>query len=139
MTILSLLFVLVVMPAVAGYYLYLDMLAEDRNPLSLGFWRHSIRSLFHSGLEPGDFLIYRKAKTSAAPGPRARNVHPAETGEGFLYEVEKFWRVADVLDDGRLVAATRTGKRVFLMPQDESVRKARLIERVVYHRRFPTV
>jgi hypothetical protein len=51
--------------------------------------------------------------------------------------VEKFWTVADVLDDGRLLAVTRTGKKLCLSPEDERLRKARLIDRLRYRRRFP--
>ena len=47
--------------------------------------------------------------------------------------------LADVREDGHLVAVTRTGKRVELSREDENLRKARLLERVVYRRRFPIV
>jgi hypothetical protein len=44
-----------------------------------------------------------------------------------------------VLDDGRLVAVTRTGKRLFLTPEDERLHKAGLLERVRFRGRFPSV
>jgi hypothetical protein len=51
--------------------------------------------------------------------------------------VDKFWTVADILDDGHLLAVTRTGKKVRLSPEDERLHKARLLEMVRYRRRFP--
>jgi len=90
-------------------------------------------------MEPGDFLIYRKSKASPRPGPRARNVEASEHGDDYYYEVDKFWTLADVLQDGRLVALTRTGKRVYLRQEDERLRKAGLLERVRYRGRFPSV
>jgi hypothetical protein len=139
MTVLSLILVLVVIPALIGYCLYVEVLAEGGSPSSFAVWRHSLHDIVHRGLEPGDFLIYRKTKVSARPGPRARNVQPSEKGDDYYYEVDKYWTLADVLSDGRLVAITRTGKRVFLTPQDEKLRKARLMERFLYRRRFPSV
>lgn len=63
----------------------------------------------------------------------------AENGDDYYYEVDKFWVVSDVLNDGRLVAVTRTGKRVYLAPEDERMRKAGWLERVRYRGRFPVV
>jgi len=139
MTVLCLLFVLVLIPALVGYFLYLEVLEQDVHRSSPAFRRQSLRKIFHRGLAPGDFLIYRKAKVSPRPGPRARNVLPSEKGENYYYEVDKYWAVEDVLEDGRLVAVTRTGKHVTLTPADEKLRKARLLERVLFRRRFPAV
>jgi hypothetical protein len=138
MTILALLFFLVVIPALLGYCLYAEYLDADMSLSPLHFWRHTLRQAFHGHLEPGDFLVYRKSKVSARPGPRARNVQASEKGDDYYYEVDKYWTVADVLDDGRLVAKTRTGKQVYLTPEDEKLRKAGLIERVLHRRRFPS-
>jgi hypothetical protein len=137
MTVLSLIAVLVVIPAVFGYCFYLEFL--DQAPFSPGGWRQFFHSLFHRGFEAGDFLVYRKEKVSSHPGPRARNVTAAERGEDYYYEVDKFWTVEDVLNDGRLVARTRTGKQIYLTPEDEHLRKARLLERVRFRDRFPAL
>jgi hypothetical protein len=143
MTALSLILVLVVIPAVIGYCLYIEYaasgMAAHRHPATLAFWRESLHRLFRGELEPGDFLIYRKSKVSPRPGPRARNVQAAERGDDYYYEVDKYWTVADVLDDGRLVAVTRTGKQVYLTPEDENLRKAGWLERFRHRRRFPSV
>ena len=58
----------------------------------------------------GDWVIYKKSKYSTQPGPRAKNVSPAQSGDKYAYTVDKFWVVADVLEDGRLVLRTRRGK-----------------------------
>jgi hypothetical protein len=139
MTVLSLILALVVIPAVIGYCLYVEGLEDGWSPEVLSFRRSGWRNLFHIGFEPGDFLVYRKPKVSPRPGPRARNIQPSDKGDDYYYEVEKYWRLADVLEDGHLVAVTRTGKRVELSREDENLRKARLLERVMYRRRFPAV
>jgi hypothetical protein len=135
MTLLLLILILFVIPAVVGYTFYL----EDFDQSTASWWFGSLSRVFHAGIAPGDLLIYRKSKVSSRPGPRAHNIQPAENGDDYYYEVDKFWTVADVLDDGRLLAVTRTGKKVYLSPEDERLRKARLIERLRYRRRFPAV
>ena len=135
MTVILLILILVVITAVVGYALYL----EDFGPSTASWYLGNLSHVFHAGIAPGDPLIYRKPKVSPNPGPRALNIQPLENGEDYHYEVEKFWTVADVLDDGRLLAVTRTGKEVYLSPEDERLRKARLIERLRYRRRFPAV
>ena len=139
MAVFSLFFVLIVIPAGIGYCLYTEYLAERLHPSVRALVRENFHRLFHGNLEPGDFLIYRKSKVSPRPGPRARNVHASEKGDDYYYDVDKFWTVADVLDDGRLVAVTRTGKQVYLTPKDENLRKPGLLERLRYRRRFPSV
>lgn len=139
MTILALILILVVIPAVIGFFLYSEYLAGEASSRPISFpLRSSRRFHFRGRLEPGDFLVYRKPKVSPRPGPRARHVKPAENGDDYYYEVNKFWALSDVLDDGRLVAVTRTGKRLYLTPEDERLRKARWLERLLYRQRFPS-
>ncbi len=137
MTVLSLILLLMVIPAVIGYAFHIEGLANDANTTVFDSFRIHLHHLFHGDIEPGDFLIYRKPKVSPRPGPRARNVRATERGDDYHYEVDKFWTVADVLEDGRLLAVTRTGKRVCLTPEDRNLRKAGWIERFRYRRRFP--
>jgi hypothetical protein len=139
MTVLSLIFVLVLAPAVIGYCLYTEYMSEELIPSLPAFLRGAIHRLFHDDFEPGDFLIYRKPKVSPRPGPRAQNVKPSEKGDDYYYEVDKFWTVADKLDDGRLVAVTRTGKQVYIKPEDEHLRKAGWLARLRYRDRFPSL
>ena len=135
MTVILLLLMLVVFPAMIGYYLYLDGIVSYGS--RVGLISGQLHRFFRTGLEPGDFLVYRKAKVSSHPGPRARNVQAAENGDDYYYDVDKYWAVADVLEDGRLIAVTRTGKRLYLQPADERLRKAGWIERVRHRSRFP--
>jgi len=129
----------VVFPAVIGYCLYSEYTAEGLGNDILNIWNSRLRRLFHNDLEPGDYLIYRKPKASLRPGPRALNVQPAQKGDDYRYEVDKYWTLSDILDDGRLVAVTRTGKRVYLTPEDERLRKAGLLTRVLHRDRFPSL
>ncbi len=128
-----------VIPAGIGYCLYTEHLAQGLDLSALSLLRENLHHFFHGNIEAGDYLIYRKSKVSPRPGPRARNVHASEKGDDYYYQVDKFWTVADVLDDGRLVAVTRTGKQVYLTPKDENLRKPGFIERLRYRRRFPSV
>ena len=50
----------------------------------------------------GDPVVYVVDKQTTHPGPRAKNVYPTPKGDVNQYSVDKFWRVAEVLDDGRL-------------------------------------
>ena len=112
---------------------------EDFDQETASWFLGRLSRVIHAGIAPGDPLIYRKPKVSPHPGPRARNIQPTENGDVYSYEVDKFWTVADILDNGELLAVTRTGKKVHLSPEDERLHKARLLERVRYRRRFPAV
>lgn len=92
-----------------------------------------------SRFSAGDWVIYRKPKSSAAPGPRARAVAPARFGDDYRYYVEKFWVVVGLENDGRLRVRTRRGKQHVLSPGDLNLRRARWWERVLYRGRFRNV
>src|SRR4051794_35389376 len=126
MVVLVLLFYLVILPAIAGATLYLMQPAGDG--------RHTA-----GGLHVGDAIVYCKQKASKRPGPRAKEVYPAPFGETYSYLVEKFWTVEGLLDDGRIVATTRTHKRHVLNPDDPNLHKAGWIVRVRNWSRFPKV
>ncbi|HEX4084715.1 MAG TPA: hypothetical protein VHY22_07390 [Chthoniobacteraceae bacterium] len=138
MTVISLILLLVILPAVIGYCLYTEYTAEGLGHDALHIWNHHLRRAFHQGLEPGDFVIYRKSKASTRPGPRARNVQAAENGDDYYYEVDKYWALSEVLEDGRVMAVTRTGKQIYLPSEDKRLRKAGLIERFRHRGRFPS-
>src|SRR5688572_18369482 len=84
----------------------------------------------------GDWVLYRKQKHSVSPGPRAREVSPAPTGESYSYVVEKFWIVQEVLGDGRLRLRTRRGKQHLVAASDPNLRRARWWHRWLYKDRF---
>jgi hypothetical protein len=88
-------------------------------------------------LQPGDPVIFRISKKSTDPGPRARDVHPAEHGEDYSYIVDKFWTVAEVLSDGTVKLVTRRGKQHIIALDDPRLRPARWWERWLYRNRFP--
>lgn len=90
-----------------------------------------------SGLRSGDFIVYRKAKHSTRPGPRAREIRASACGDDYAYHVDKFWVIVAVARDGQLVVRTRRGKEHLLRRDDPAVRKARWWERLVHLQRFP--
>lgn len=86
---------------------------------------------------PGDWVIYRKTKFGLRPGPRAENVVPARSGEQYSYEVDKYWVVAQVLHNSRVVLMTRRGKMHEVSTSDPLLRRANLWERWLLRQRFP--
>lgn len=86
----------------------------------------------------GDWVIYRKQKTSNSPGPRAKEVRASSGGESYHYMVDKFWIVEEVLDDG-LKLRTRRGKRNKIPWNDPRLRAPSWWERLVYRGRFQEV
>ena len=93
----------------------------------------------HLELKPGDPVIYRVCKTSTAPGPRAQEVHPAQHGDWYSYQIDKYWSVSEVLSDGSLKLVTRRGKQHTVTADDPRLRAARWWERWLYRSRFPAV
>ncbi|MEZ6129661.1 MAG: hypothetical protein R3C59_13340 [Planctomycetaceae bacterium] len=88
---------------------------------------------------PGDLVVYRKTKHSTHPAPRAANVQPAPHGDNYSYTIDKFWVIEQVLDDGTVVAATRRGKRNRLKSDDPMLRRANLLQRLLYRGRFASL
>jgi hypothetical protein len=86
---------------------------------------------------PGDVVVYRKQKYSLHPGPHARDIQPAEHGDYYSYLVEKFWRVASIQPDNRLVVRTRKGKQHTLAANDPHLRRPHWWERLFLRHRFP--
>jgi hypothetical protein len=87
----------------------------------------------------GDPVIFRVRKFTSHPGPRAQRVTPAPRGEFYEYEVDKFWVVAEVREDGRLRLLTRRGKEHVVDPDDPRLRRARWWERCWWRHKFPTL
>ena len=85
----------------------------------------------------GDCILYRMPKHSIHPGPRAEDVTPDRYGDGYTYQVEKYWTVSAVHEDGTVEMVTRTGKIHRTRPDDPLLRKAGLLKRVLYRSRFP--
>lgn len=87
----------------------------------------------------GDWLIYRKPKQSPSPGPRAQNVMAATKGENYIYTVDKYWIVTEILDDGQLVAQTMRGKQHRIPANAAQIRKPRFWERWLLRDRFQQI
>lgn len=85
----------------------------------------------------GEPVVFRMTKFSTDPGPRAKEVQPARSGETYSYLVDKFWTVGQVDADGALVLVTRRGKQHRVTPDDLRLRPANWWERWVYATRFP--
>lgn len=86
---------------------------------------------------PGDLVVYRMPKLSTHPGPRAEEVLPARAGDTYSYCVDKFWRVAETLADGRVLVRTRRGKKRVVKSDTPNLRHATWWERLRYRNRFP--
>ena len=84
----------------------------------------------------GNFVVYRKEKTSTHPSLRAKNLFPARHGDTYSYVIKKFWKVLRVFEDNTIEVETRRGKRRILAPGDPRLRKAGLWQRVFFKDRF---
>ena len=83
----------------------------------------------------GDWVIYRKQKRSARPGPRAQIVGVAEKGDSYAYLVDKYWVVVQVTP-GRVTVRTRKGKLHEIEMEDPRLRRANWWERWWLRERF---
>ncbi len=92
-----------------------------------------------SRFSPGDPVIYSVTKQSVHPGPRARSVAAAGTGDVYTYVVDKFWRVKKVLENGDLLLVTRRGKEHQVNPSDPLLKRPSLLQRWLLASRFPVV
>ena len=86
---------------------------------------------------PGDRVVYTASKHSRHPGPRAEQVTPERHGEGYFYDVRKYWLVRDVQADGTLTVVTRRGKERRVSAADDRLRPARWWESLFFGSRFP--
>lgn len=85
----------------------------------------------------GSLIVFRKSKRGTTPSLRAKNLRPAPHGDEYGYEIEKYWRVAAVLPDGRLEVLTRRGKRHTVEANDPRLRPANIFERWFLASKFP--
>ncbi len=85
----------------------------------------------------GTPIVYRQQEASTRPTAGARDVRPAEHGDYYYYSIINYLRVVEVLGDGRIIAVAHNNDRLCFWPNDSSLRKARLSERLIYRPRFP--
>ena len=88
--------------------------------------------------QSGDLVIYTLTKQSPHPGPRARSIHPSESGEDYSYVVDKFWMVARLVNGHQLQLVTRKGKTRVVDLTDPLLRKANWWEKFRHRNRFPS-
>jgi hypothetical protein len=88
---------------------------------------------------PGDWVLYRKLKFSASPGPRARHISAATNGDEYSYFVVKYWIVDGILPDGLLKLRTRQGKTHLIEHSDPNLRRVSWWKRWIYKDRFRAV
>lgn len=85
----------------------------------------------------GDVVVVARQKYSTSPGPRAREVSPATSGDSYSYIVDKFW-IVESCENGELRLLTRTGKAHVIAENDFRVRKPTLWERLFVKHKFPS-
>lgn len=86
----------------------------------------------------GEPVVYRATKYSSHPTPRAVHVQPESKGEGYVYEVNKYWTVAEV-EGNDVVVVTRRGKYHRLSATSDELRPAAWWEKLAYRSRFPAL
>jgi hypothetical protein len=84
----------------------------------------------------GDRVIYTRLKVTTHPGRRAHGVEASANGDDYYYFVDKFWVVADVLADQKLLLRTRRGKTHVVSDDDRNLRHASLWDRIRFRERF---
>ncbi len=124
----------------ATLLLYVILLALPAGGCFLVSRRHfSLHGHFlRRRLQPGAPIVYRMAASSSRPPAReASDIRPAERGDLYYYLTKKYWRVEQVLEDGRIVAVTPLMEHHCLRRDDPNLRKANLLERLRHGARFP--
>lgn len=87
--------------------------------------------------KPGDKIVYLAAKHSSRPAPRAVEIRPEPHGEHYSYDVPKYWVIAQVREDGQILACTRRRKYRLIQQDDPRLRRARWWEVWLWSDRFP--
>ncbi len=106
--------------------------------LLLTFLLSRSRHFSRRRLQPGVPIVYQMAETSSRPpGPDAKDIRPAERGDLYYFLTRKYWRVEQVLDDGRIVAVTPLMEHHLLRRDDPNLRRASLLEQLRHGARFP--
>ena len=122
MTVLLLFAILVALPATVAFF------SEPRR-----------RYRWLNSFTVGTPVVYREYGMSTRPISGAHDIHPAEHGDFYYYSTINYLRVADVFDDGAILAVSRNRQCIYLDPNDRNLRKARWTERVIYRPRFPRI
>jgi hypothetical protein len=92
--------------------------------------------MFRREFRKGDWVVYRKLKFTTHPGNRAHGVEASVHGDDYSYFVDKYWIVAEVLVDHKLLLKTRRKKTHIVDDSDLNLRRASMWDRLWYRRRF---
>ena len=122
MTLLLLLAFLVLLPAAAALLSQISL--SQRPPAGPAF-------------SVGAPIVYLQEEVTSCPASDAQDIRPSERGEYYYYSILNYLRVTEVLGDGRIIAVARNHERLCFWPNDSSLRKARLTERLFHPLRFP--
>lgn len=82
-------------------------------------------------------VVYCQEEVANCPTSDAHDIRPSERGEYYYYNILNYLRVTEVQRDGRIIAVARNHERLCFWPNDSSLRKARLTERLFIARAFP--
>jgi len=82
-------------------------------------------------------IVYQQEEVTTQPALDAHDLRPSEHGEFYYYSILNYLRVIEVLGDGRIIAVARDHQRLCFWPDNSSLRKARLTERLFHPLRFP--
>jgi hypothetical protein len=85
---------------------------------------------------PGDAVIFCVTKRGTHPGPRAKEIRPERYGDGYLYDIDKFWTVTEKRGQ-QVTLVTRRGKVHLVDADDPHLHRASWWQRLIYRSRFP--
>jgi len=122
MTLLLLVAFLVMLPAATAFFAQSSFLQ---------------RSLSKPAYQIGAPIVYQHEEVTNSPIAGVRDLRPSEHGEYYYYSILDYLRVIEVLRDGRIVAVARDRQRLCFWPDNSSLRKANLTERLFHSLRFP--
>ena len=122
MTLLFLLAFLVLLPAAAALFSQVSLLQ---------------RAVTRPAFSVGAPVVYLQEEVTNCPISDAHDIRPSERGEYYYYSILNYLRVTEVLEDGRIIAVARNHERICFWPNDSSLRKAHLTERLFHPLRFP--
>ena len=92
--------------------------------------------MFRRAFQQGDRIVFCRMKHKTHPSRRAREIRPAAHGDDYIYYVEKFWVVSDVLSDGRLLLQTPRGRKHIVDADDPNLRHATWLDKIRHRYRF---
>ncbi|HEY0980546.1 MULTISPECIES: hypothetical protein [unclassified Schlesneria] len=87
----------------------------------------------------GDPVVCFVSKFGLQPGRRAQHVYAVPSGDGYSYEVPKYWTVAEIQSPEKVRVITRRGKFHDLAISDPRLRPARWWEKLIFRKRFPMI